>query len=88
LDWLRRGGASFYHFDSIVSCACPARWLDWHRAIAPNNREEIRALETDQGQYLGYVRLIGRKRADAPVRDVIVSAPVEYKKTPLLNGPT
>ena len=39
------------------------RWLDWHRAIAPNNREEIQALETDRGRYLSYVRLV-----NSPVR--------------------
>jgi len=64
------------------------RWLDWHRAIAPNNREEIQALETDQGRYLGYVRMVGRRRMDAQLRDVNVSVPVEYKKAPLLNGST
>ena len=64
------------------------RWLDWHRAIAPGNRDEIQALETDQGRFLGYVRLVGRRRTDAQLRDPVVLAPVEYKKTPLLKGPT
>ena len=64
------------------------RWLDWHRAIAPDNREEIKALETDRGRNLGYVRVVGRRRKDAQLSDPIVSVPVEYKKTPLLNDPT
>jgi hypothetical protein len=64
------------------------RWLDWHRAIAPNNHDEIQALETDCGRYLGYVRVVGRRRADVRLQDPIVSVPAEYRKTPLLNGPT
>lgn len=63
------------------------RWLEWHRAVVPNNHEEIQALETDRGEYLGYVRMVGRRRTDAPLHDQIVSIPVAYKKTPLLNGP-
>jgi hypothetical protein len=57
--------------------------LDWHRAIAPDNREEIHALETDRGKYLGYVRVVGRRRLGARLSDPIVSVPVEYRKTPL-----
>ena len=64
------------------------RWLDWHRAIAPNNREEIQALETDRGKYLGYVRMVGRRRLDARLSDPIVSVAVEYSKKPLLSNPT
>ncbi len=44
-------------------------WLDWHRVIAPNNEAEIKALEADCGEYLGYVRLIGRRRANAILPD-------------------
>src|SRR2546428_3814160 len=29
------------------------RWLDWHRAVAPDNEPEITALEADRGGYLG-----------------------------------
>ena len=61
-------------------------WLDWHRAIAPDNLQEIKALEADRGRYLGYVRVVGRRRADALLYDPVVSVPVEYRKTPLLRG--
>ena len=37
-------------------------WLDWHRAVAPDNATEIKALEADAGRYLGYVRVVGRRR--------------------------
>ena len=61
------------------------RWLEWHRAIAPNNRVEIDAVEADRGRYLGYLRLVARLRSGARVEDPIVSIPTEYKKAPLLR---
>jgi hypothetical protein len=60
-------------------------WLDWHRTIAPGNLQEIQTLEIDRGRYLGYVRVVGRRRADVQLQDPIVSLPAKYKKTPLLN---
>ncbi|MGI9076938.1 MAG: SAM-dependent methyltransferase [Gemmatimonadaceae bacterium] len=61
-------------------------WLDWLRAIAPDNQVEIQALEADRGSYLGYVRLVGRRRADAELEEPIVSVPEQYAKRPLLRG--
>ena len=86
--WWRRHWEQSGIVDIEVADTMPdgwQRWLDWHRAIAPNNREEIQALETDRGRYLGYVRLVGRRRTDAQLPEPIVSVPVEYKKTPLLG---
>lgn len=61
-------------------------WLDWHRVIAPDNAVEIKALEADRGEYLGYVRFVGRRRAEAKLADHIVSLPAEYTKQPLLRS--
>jgi SAM-dependent methyltransferase len=66
-------------------------WLDWHRAVAPDNATEIKALEADGGRYLGYVRMVGRRRAGAKLEeycwpDTIKSFPVAYTKKPLLRG--
>lgn len=61
-------------------------WLDWHKIIAPDNSAEIKALEADRGRYLGYVRLVGRRRTDAKLLDHIVSLPREYTKKPLLRS--
>ena len=61
------------------------RWLDWHRVIAPDNAVEIRALEADRGDYLGYVRLVGRRLAPT-LEDPIVSLPADYTKRPLLRS--
>jgi SAM-dependent methyltransferase len=61
-------------------------WLDWHRAVAPDNEVEIKALEADRGSYLGYVRLVGRRRAEANLEEQIVSIPMQYTKKPLLRS--
>jgi hypothetical protein len=56
------------------------RWLDWHRVVAPDNSVEINALEADRGAYLGYVRLVGRRRAGVNLTDPNVSVPMQYTK--------
>jgi cyclopropane fatty-acyl-phospholipid synthase-like methyltransferase len=61
-------------------------WRDWLKAVAPDNVVEIQTLEADRGSYLGYVRLIGTRRADAKLEEPIVSVPTEYNKRPLLRG--
>ena len=44
-------------------------WLDWHRTGFPDNGPEIKTLEADRGNYLGYVRVVGRRREDASLED-------------------
>jgi ubiquinone/menaquinone biosynthesis C-methylase UbiE len=86
--WWRRHWERSGIMDIDVADTMPdgwQRWLDWHRAIAPGNREEIQTLETDRGRYLGYVRVVGRRRTGVLLHEPIVSVPVEYKKAPLLN---
>lgn len=62
------------------------RWLDWHKAVAPDNRSEIAALEADCGRHLGYVRVIGRRNGHTALADHIVSVPAQpYAKKPLLR---
>jgi SAM-dependent methyltransferase len=61
-------------------------WLDWLRIVAPENGTEIRALEADSGRHIGYVRVVGRRRAEADLQEPIVSVPTQYAKTPLLRG--
>jgi SAM-dependent methyltransferase len=62
-------------------------WRDWLAVIAPQNTTEIRALETDAGRHLGYVRAVGRRRADAQLLDLNFTVPPQYTKQPLLRGP-
>jgi hypothetical protein len=61
-------------------------WLDWHRTVAPDNAAEISALETDRGSYLGYVRLVGRRRSGAKLSEHMESVPAQYTKKPLLRS--
>jgi ubiquinone/menaquinone biosynthesis C-methylase UbiE len=60
-------------------------WLDWLRLIAPDNVTEIRALEADFGSHIGYVRVVGRRRASAQLMEPVVSLPAQYEKRPLLR---
>jgi len=61
-------------------------WREWLTAVAPNNVLEIRTIEADRGRYLGYVRLVARRRAEARLDEPIVSVPSEYAKKPLLRS--
>ena len=56
-------------------------WLDWLRLIAPDNATEIGALEADAGSHLGYVRVVGRRRAEAQLSEPIVSVPAHYRRS-------
>jgi SAM-dependent methyltransferase len=60
-------------------------WIDWQRVVAPHNTVEIEAVEADGGSYLGYVRLVGRRRLEARLDEPIVSMPSAYTKAPLLR---
>ena len=61
-------------------------WLDWVRLIAPDNRLEAQALTADSGTYLGYVRIVGRRRTDAQLPPPILSVPTRYRKRALLRS--
>jgi SAM-dependent methyltransferase len=62
-------------------------WLDWQKEVAPGNAPEIRALEADGGQYLGYCRVVGCRRSGVPLTEPIASVAVEYNRQPLLRPP-
>jgi cyclopropane fatty-acyl-phospholipid synthase-like methyltransferase len=66
-------------------------WLDWHRAVAPDNATEINAIEEDCGRFVGYVRVVGRRRGEAKLEeycwpDTLRSFPPQYTKKPLLRN--
>ena len=66
------------------------RWLDWLCAVAPDNAKEIKTLEVDEGRYLGYVRLVGRRLEQVKLEeycwpDTLRSFPPQYTKKPLLR---
>ena len=87
--WWRRHWARSGIVDIEVADTMPdgwQQWLAWQRAVAPQNQAEIDALEADRGEYLGYVRLIGRRRRDAELPEPVTSVPTEYTKKPLLRA--
>jgi SAM-dependent methyltransferase len=60
-------------------------WLDWHRLVAPHNAVEIEAVEADRGEYLGYLRVVGRRNGSAQLSDLDLRMPEEYTPAPLLR---
>jgi hypothetical protein len=60
-------------------------WLNWQKFIAPDNQVEIEAIEADQGNNLGYVRAVARRRDNVSLEDPLISIPSEYKKRKLLR---
>jgi ubiquinone/menaquinone biosynthesis C-methylase UbiE len=60
-------------------------WIEWQRAVCPDNSVEIAALEADAGRYLGYVRAIGQRKADVKLDAPIISMPPEYARRRLLR---
>jgi hypothetical protein len=54
--------------------------------VCPDNGTEIRAVVADRGGHLGYVRVVGRRRAGARSDEPIVSVPPHYTEKPLLRG--
>lgn len=91
--WLRRHWERTGIVDIAVADTMPEGWqvwLEWHRTVAPDNALEIGALEADRGQYLGYVRVVGRRREEAKLEDYcwpdpMKSLPPQYTKKPLLR---
>ena len=60
-------------------------WLEWQAVVAPKNFLEIRAIEADAGDHMGYVRVAGRRRRNAKVDAIIQSIPTTYVRQPLLR---
>jgi cyclopropane fatty-acyl-phospholipid synthase-like methyltransferase len=61
-------------------------WRDWVMSVAPENTNEIHALEVDRGRHLGYARVVGRRLPEARLEEPIVSIPSQYSMKPLLRA--
>jgi ubiquinone/menaquinone biosynthesis C-methylase UbiE len=93
VEWLRRhlGRTGIVDIELADTMSEGWRyWLEWQRNVAPDNLVEISAVEADQGRYLGYVRLVARRRSDAKLEeycwpDPMRSFPFQYTKKPLLR---
>ena len=62
-------------------------WLDWQRAVSPDNAPEIAALGADAGRWPTHVRAVGR-RTGLALEDPIVTVPSGYTQRPLLRDHT
>jgi SAM-dependent methyltransferase len=87
-DWWRRHWQRTGIVDVVVADALPdgwQLWRDWLELAAPANEKEIRAVKSDAGRSFGYVRAVGRRRADAVLFDPLMTLPATYTKQPLLR---
>ncbi|MCA1606875.1 MAG: hypothetical protein LC775_15720, partial [Acidobacteria bacterium] len=57
-------------------------WLSWQHRACPDNRVEIDTVQADRGRYLGYVRVVGRRRTHATLDKPIVSLARRLHETP------
>jgi SAM-dependent methyltransferase len=81
--WERTGVLEVTHADDMPDGW--QVWLDWQRAVCPDNTVEIEAIEADRGRTMGYVRAIGRRRPGVALEERIVSIPARYTRAPLLR---
>ena len=93
--WLRRHWERTGLMDIEVADTMPdgwQAWLDWHRTGFPDNTTEIEAVEADAGRYIGYIRVVGRRRPEARPEELAwpgaVRIPAQYTKKPLLREPS
>jgi SAM-dependent methyltransferase len=92
--WLRRHWERTGIVDISAADTMPDGWrvwLDWHRAVAPDNHTEINALEADQGEYIGYIRVVGRRRPEVKFEEyawpaTMKCSPCEHNRKPLLRS--
>jgi cyclopropane fatty-acyl-phospholipid synthase-like methyltransferase len=66
-------------------------WLEWHTTAYPDNRDEIEAVEADRGEYLGYMRVVARRRPHVRLEnycwpDTLRVSVSGYEKKPLLRN--
>ena len=92
--WLRRHWEKSGILDVELAEAMPDGWkfwLDWQRAVAPDNAVEIAAIEADRGRNMTYVRMVGRRRAGVKLEEycwpcTLRSIPVTpFESKPLLR---
>ena len=65
-------------------------WAKWHRLAWPDNKKEIETLEADAGQFMSYIRVVGRRRDGMQLEayawpDALRSLPFQYEKKPMLR---
>ncbi|MFO0890308.1 MAG: methyltransferase domain-containing protein [Isosphaeraceae bacterium] len=66
-------------------------WLDWQNVVSPDNTSEIELLKADRGRYMTWIRMVGRRRAEAKLvdycwPDTMKSLPSDYEPRPMLRS--
>jgi len=87
-EWWRQHWEKTAILDLRLSDSMPDGWqfwLTWHETVCPDNQIEISALKADRGQYLGYVRTVGRRGPSVVLTEPITSIPAEYTRKSLLR---
>ncbi len=92
-EWLRRHWARPGLVSVEVADTMPEGWriwVEWQRAVAPENVVEIEALGADAGRTMGYVRGVARRRTEVTLVDYcwpdpLRSLPANYVRQPLLR---
>ena len=87
-DWWKKHWERSGVVDVVLADAMPEGWRfwrAWHLSVAPDNKTEIEALEADAGEYLGYMRIVARRKIDARIEAPVISVPSEYMQQPLLR---
>ena len=77
--------ASAYHPEWLIASASGAAnplWMTEWLAEALDLRPGARVLDLA----LGYVRVVGRRKAGVQLAEPVVSVPTQYAKKPLLRG--
>lgn len=59
--WARTGLVNLELADNMPNAS--ELWSHWQRQNSPDNTAEIEAVERDAGQYLTYIRMVGRRNA-------------------------
>ena len=60
-------------------------WRDWLMLISPDNKKEIMTIESDGGRFIGYLRVVARRRSDLRLFDPLMRFPADYTRHPLLR---
>lgn len=83
--WQRSGVVDVERADSLPEGW--KLWREWLRTVAPENLTEIQSLESDEGRYLTYNRVVARRRPDVSLHEPLVSIPASYTPHSLLRSP-
>jgi cyclopropane fatty-acyl-phospholipid synthase-like methyltransferase len=81
--WERSGIVDIKLADSMAD-GCQL-WLDWLKAIAPDNLVEIQSLQADGGKHLTYNRVVAIRKPNVHLDEPLVSIPANYSRKPLLR---